>query len=176
MLNLRQAVIGLAGAATVVAPAAAVAQGSPPSASSSSPTAPSPRAMALAHRYMEVTHVEELNRKMMASMFSGMRGNFAKASGLSDAKADQSMNSFQAVLTPMVEKLVSRMEPIVAETFTEQELQAMVDFYGSPVGQSVLQKIPVLTGKMSAISMDLMNGAMATTPSVCTGAGCPPKP
>jgi hypothetical protein len=164
----------LIAALLMIAPGKTLAQAAPGPTSHSAPAPPpSPRALALAHQYMQVMHVEEMNKKMMASIFGGMRGNNA---GVSDAEANKAADAIQAMIAPMVEKLVGQMEPIVAETFTERELQAMVDFYGSPVGQSVLQKIPLMTSKMSAISRDMMQETIAKTAAPCSGANCPPKP
>jgi hypothetical protein len=161
---------GLALAALLTAaPGIALAQAAP---SPPPGPPPSPRALALAHQYMLVTHVEETNQKMIASIFAGMRG----PAGSSDARTNAAMEGVEAMITPMVEKLEGQMEPIIAETFTEQELQAMVDFYGSPIGQSVLQKIPLMTGKLSAVSMGMMQEMAAKRTPGCGAASCPPKP
>jgi hypothetical protein len=165
---------GLALAALLTAaPGIALAQAAPGPASAATPSPPpSPRILALAHQYMVVMHVEETNKQMIANIFAGMRGT----AGSSDARTNAAMEGVEAMITPMVEKLESQMEPIVAETFTEQELQAMVDFYGSPIGQSVLQKIPLMTGKLSAASMGMMQEMAAKRAPGCVGASCPPKP
>jgi hypothetical protein len=49
------------------------------------------------------------------------------------------------------------MEAIYAETLTEPEIDAMLAFYGSPAGQSILAKMPVV---MSRITQDMMTAAM----------------
>ena len=54
--------------------------------------------------------------------------------------------------------IINRLIPIIAEIYTTQEMSAMIDFYSTPTGRSVLQKRSLATQKMSeAISQSILD-------------------
>lgn len=57
-----------------------------------------------------------------------------------------------------------RMKPdivaIYRETFTQDEIDAMTEFYGSPVGQSVLEKMPGVMRKSMRVTHRQMMSVM----------------
>lgn len=58
----------------------------------------------------------------------------------------------------------SLIEPLIAiyiESYTEKELQAIIDFFGSEVGQSFIKKAPEVNQKSTAIIMASIEKAMA---------------
>ena len=54
------------------------------------------------------------------------------------------------------EKLKTDFIPLYADTFTEEELKGLLDFYRSPVGQSFSRKQPELMQKSMEISQKMM--------------------
>ncbi len=50
---------------------------------------------------------------------------------------------------------------IYTETFTEQELQGLVDFYKSPAGQAFIDKMPVVMNKSMQLAQQKMAPIMA---------------
>ena len=53
-------------------------------------------------------------------------------------------------------RLRAEAEKAVAETFTESEIKAMTDFYSSPEGQSVRQKMPEYDKRMEPVMTSIL--------------------
>jgi hypothetical protein len=66
-------------------------------------------------------------------------------------KFTDEMTSFMNKYMPL-ESFKSQFVKIYAETFTEDELKQMIDFYSSPVGKKVVEKLPALTQKAMSLS------------------------
>lgn len=126
---------------------------------------PSEKALALTRRMVAAMHVEETMVPMMRSMsHQQFEGAFAQQKGLNDAqKAALSRAISEAIEETyddgLMQKIMEKLIPAYAEVYTEEELQAMVDFYESPIGQSVLRKMPQL-GAVAGKSMSEMMPAM----------------
>ena len=127
----------LALASALSAPAAASAE-------------PSEKALALTRRMVAAMHIEEtMAPTMRAMMQQQMDMIVTQRPGLTDQqKAILSGALTEAVGEVMDNGLMTRvMEkfiPAYAEIYSEEELQAVVNFYESPVGQQVLKKMPLL--------------------------------
>lgn len=59
------------------------------------------------------------------------------------------------------DSLIEPMILIYIESYTEKELQAIIDFFGSEVGQSFIKKSPEVMEKSTAIMMASIEKAMA---------------
>jgi hypothetical protein len=59
------------------------------------------------------------------------------------------------------DSLIEPMILIYIESYTEKELQAIIDFFGSDVGQSFIKKSPEVMEKSTAIMMANIEKAMA---------------
>jgi len=139
----------------LVAGAAQAAEPTPPAAAEA---APSPKAVALIRRYLAAMHMKESFRPMMDSMMSGMLAQQAKSyPGLTPEQAvavnaavkeafDESLNA------GLLDKMMEAMVPSMARVFSEDELQALVDFYESPKGQAVIAKMPEF-GRVAGLEM-----------------------
>lgn len=112
---------------------------------------PTARALALTDRYLKAINMEKLMVDMMASMGSMMGPEFSKSE---DAKA--MMEASQEAVVAITPKLVEKMAPIMASIYSEEELEAMVTFYESPVGQSILAKTGEATRASADVTRDLM--------------------
>ncbi|MCB1538079.1 MAG: DUF2059 domain-containing protein [Rhodospirillales bacterium] len=55
-------------------------------------------------------------------------------------------------------KLREAAELAVAQIFTDKEIQAMIDFYGSPEGKSIQTKMPQYESKMQPVMEQVLRG------------------
>ena len=136
-------------AATLFA-TAAVAQ-TPPSA-----PAPSARQVELAHRYIQAVHMDQMMDGMMKQMMPAIMAGAPKDSSLTEAQRQAISDVSIEVTRELMSKVMARMEPVMAETFSEKELSDLVAFYEGPTGQSMLAKMPVMMGKIAPMMADLM--------------------
>ena len=63
-------------------------------------------------------------------------------------------------------KLKPRYVALYDETFTAQEITGILDFYRSPAGTAMLQKMPVLMSKSMALSQTLLGDYMPELQSI----------
>lgn len=111
---------------------------------------PTAKTLALTRRMIDAMHIEQTMAPMMRSMMMqqmdmivSQRKNLTDQqktllSGALSESVGELMDS--GLMTLVMDKLT----PAYAEVYSEQELQGMVDFYESPIGQSVLKKMPLL--------------------------------
>lgn len=102
---------------------------------------------------LEVTESRKLLDGMAAQLDSVMQASLANATAGKNVSAEE-----QAILDDMRAEMVALMkeqlswssfEPIVMDiyrrTFTESEVQGMLEFYRSPAGRAVIAKMPQVT-------------------------------
>ena len=66
------------------------------------------------------------------------------------------MSVMRQVSQNMMTKIGAQMAPILAEVFTEKELEDVVAFYEGPSGKAMIEKTPQLGAKMAPLMKDLM--------------------
>lgn len=152
----RIAVLACLGASLLVqAPAAAQSAGSavtpPPAQAAGEPVTPEKRA--LVRRYLQAIQYERMMDQLMASMLPVMAESMARQHpGVAAAEQQQVVGIVRDVMrTSMTPKIMERMEPVYAATFTEAELRSIVDFYESPAGRAVTAKAPLLAPQAAAV-------------------------
>ena len=118
--------------------------------------APTARQTELAHRYIAAVHMERTMDATMKAMMPTMLAGIPQGSEVQEARRKAVMEVLPQVMSEMMSKMLARMEPIVAETFTEQELSDLVKFYESPTGQAVVDKTPQLAMRMAPVMRELM--------------------
>jgi hypothetical protein len=151
-------IAGLAGASLLVgAPAAALAQPAMPAAAAAPAETVTPAKLALVRRYLQAIHYEKLMDAMIASMLPVMAQGIAQKDHLTAAQqqmvVDVVRQEMRETITP---QMMDRMAPIYAGAFSEAELQAIVAFYESPAGQSVIAKTPALAPRAADVVRSLM--------------------
>ena len=99
---------------------------------------------AQAQRYLQATPPKELFADMAKNMSASMPA----------AQRDKVTAMFTTNLD--LDAITKGMEDALVKRFTAEELKAMADFYGSPVGKSVMSKM----GEYSADLMPLMQAQM----------------
>jgi hypothetical protein len=124
--------LALVGSLGVVAPA--VAQ-EPAEAAQASPED-------LARQLMGLTGGGELGKQVMAQMVASFRG---MDSSVPEEFWQEFLDSVDA------EQLVEMIVPIYVRHLTVEEMTAAIEFYSSPVGQSLIRKLPaIMAESMSA--------------------------
>lgn len=112
---------------------------------------PSPRAMELARRYARAINFENQMAAIMDNMMPALVEQELKAEGkaltgeLRAVIGRVSADTGRAISPKMLEIMI----PVIAETFTEEELQAAVDYYESSPGRRMLAKTAAFTAKIA---------------------------
>jgi uncharacterized protein len=163
----------------------------PGSVSAQAPAAPpaaavNPKAEALVRRYLAAIHFEQLLDTMMGSMIPLMTDNLSQQYPSLTAEQREEIgvvvrDTMREDFTP---KMLARMVPIYAQTFSVSELEAMVAFYESPAGQTIMKKTPGLAPKSAEVARELLPGMQKDVVArLCAKVDCfggkaqpPPKP
>ncbi len=115
---------------------------------------------------LRVMQVEKMFDQMMSQMNSAMRTGMEQ--GLQEslkgkaptpgqqAQIDAFQKKFSAVIKDELSypKLKDVYVQVYRETFTQDEINSIVAFYGSPAGQAMVQKTPVAMQKAGALMQD----------------------
>lgn len=109
---------------------------------------------------------EEMIGKVLAQQKQGMMAMTKKMTGSpkgvsqadSDAFQSKSMDLIYEAMKP--EEMKADFAKIYSEVFTKSELQGLADFYGSPVGQAMIDKQPEIQQKTMAVMMPRIMAAM----------------
>jgi hypothetical protein len=118
--------------------------------------APDARRLELAHRYILAIHMDRVFDATMRSMLPGMMAHMPNSNNLTDKEKQALVDVTTEVSSEMLQKLVKKMEPIMAELFTEKELTELVAFYEGPTGQSLMAKSPLLAQRIAPMAAEMM--------------------
>lgn len=108
----------------------------PVAAAAQEPAASDAEKAALARELLEVTGSGELGVQVMEQMSEALR---PMAPTLPDEFWDRAFADVDA------DELVELVVPIYIEHLTVEEMQAALDFYRTPEGRSLIEKMPVIT-------------------------------
>lgn len=139
----RFALLGLLGLASV-APASAQ-QSVPPPATQyvAVPAAPVPAQKAATIRHLlELMGTVKVSQQMMAQMFSSMQRATPQVPAEFWAKVHANMNG---------NDLIDLMIPIYNRHYTQQDIDGLVAFYQSPLGQKVTAELPQISQESMAV-------------------------
>jgi uncharacterized protein len=164
MLNLRHVVAGVAAAAILGATPALCADAAAPNAHSE----------ALARKLFAEMHMDQMMGNMMRQMGPAMLAQQQKANpNLTDRDAKAVSEAMAESMDGFMQKVIDKSIPLYASTFTEKELQDLVNFYDSPSGRAMLEKMPVLTNKIVPIVTEMMPEMTADlTRRICAKTDC----
>ena len=112
---------------------------------------PSKATMALAQRYADAIHFERQMMSIMDNMLPAMVEQTLKKRGLpmtTELKAAIGRAGAET-MRDVSPKMLALLIPVIAETFSEAELQAAVAYYESPAAQSLLAKTPQFTARVT---------------------------
>lgn len=137
--------------------------------------ASSPRRMALARQYLNLLMTDQFEgvvREMLGAEFD----NDSEMQALPDEDRRFILGLTAELTTDLVPQMISQMVPIYAATFTEEELDALVVFYDSPLGRSIANKsvevMPEADRAIMSVVPQLLE-KMATR--MCQHYGCTPE-
>lgn len=174
MQNLRRAVAGLAAVTAVALGTPAICADAP---------APSAHSAELAKRLFNDMHMDRMMDQMVKSMIPTVIAQARKNNpSMSDDDAKVVSEAVTESTAEMMAKVVDRMAPLYASTFSEKELQDLVNFYEGPSGQAMLAKMPLLMSKMGPMMSELMPEMSSdVTRRICSKIDCtkhaaPPAP
>lgn len=163
-----------------LAAATAIAVGTPAVCAD---TAPNPHSVELARKLFADMHMDQMMSGMMRQMGPAMMAQARKSNpSLTEADAQAISDALSESMGPMMTKVMDRMIPLYASTFSEKELQDLVNFYGSPSGQAMLAKMPALMAKMGPVMAEMMPEMTADMQKRicskidCSKRGAPPAP
>lgn len=117
---------------------------------------PSAKALALSRQYVELMDMPKLLDSTMLDMVPQMLAKMPEASASAPGVADALATSTRESVADVLPKMLDRVAVEYTRIFSEDELQALVDFYGSPQGKAIVGKLPEATPAMSAALADLM--------------------
>jgi len=113
---------------------------------------------------MMITHVDQMMKQMMDQMQSGVREQLKSLNLPAQASSDviEANKRILAVLFDKMtwDKIKAPVAKIYADTLTEEEVEGAVAFYKSPVGQSLLQKTPLLLQRSMAFGQQVGGDTM----------------
>ena len=116
--------------------------------------APTDKQLALAKRYVEASHMVDNVQTMMKQLRPML---MSQAEAQLDASEKKVLgDAFDAAYGHFLKSYLDKVTPILAETYSEDELTQIVAFYESPTGQSMLAKSPELQKKLVPVAMDLV--------------------
>lgn len=134
---------------------------------------PSERQIELSRRYIQLAQGEQMEdalRQMMAT---------DPTTDLSDVPAEDReflLDMTAEILADLMPKMMEAMVPAYAGTFTEQELEALIAFYDTEMGRTIIEKnfeiMPEINTAVAAIIPDLFQ-KMASR--MCARYGCDPR-
>jgi Uncharacterized protein conserved in bacteria (DUF2059). len=111
--------------------------------------------LALSRRYVELMQGDQLTQHMRTMIETSVAGD-ADSQGMSAEDHAFMLDLTTDLVTDLVPQMLDRMVPVIAQTFTAEELQALVGFYDNPVGQEILRKSYVMAPQMNEAVMALM--------------------
>lgn len=129
------------------------------------PPAPAPDAakLALAREVITAMQADKLidrmtgQMKQMASQMSGLSPDMPPEQR---ARAEATQGKIMELSMEMSKTLLSKMDTIYADVFTEPELKAMKAFYSSPEGASAQLKQADVAKRMMPLVQELQRGLM----------------
>jgi hypothetical protein len=117
-------------------------------------------------KYLEVMHSREMMTKMMDAMSKPMHQMMHeqylkdkdKLPADFEARMNKIMDDYMKNLP--VEEMVQAMIPAYQKHFTKGDVDGLVAFYSSPIGQKVIQELPAITAEAMQSMMPLMRKQM----------------
>lgn len=120
---------------------------------------------AKAEEIIQLTHTDQLMQRVMAQMNERMKAEEAQQAAHMNMNAEQkaAFDDYQTKLSQLITSSVNweKMKPIMVQVYTEtytiEELDGILNFYRSPVGQSMVAKSPQLMSKTMSLMMQQMS-------------------
>lgn len=112
---------------------------------------------------LQLMKADQVITQMQAQLKSTFQAQLT-AAGVPNAQqiAAEMDRELSPVMTEALswQKLKPRMTELYQESFTEDEIAGILDFYRSPAGRAMLEKMPALMAKSMAMSQEMLNEVM----------------
>ncbi|MFZ4607103.1 MAG: DUF2059 domain-containing protein [Caulobacter sp.] len=110
---------------------------------------PTAKALDCTRRYNEAMHMQETMAAMMKGMMPTLLEQERLRSGATMSAENQRLmtEAMAESSVAMAPGMMDLLGPVMAASFTEDEVCSMADFYSSARGQSIIAKMPAYTGK-----------------------------
>jgi hypothetical protein len=174
MLNARHHLVGFALVASLLTATPAISAEAP---------AANAHSLELAKHLFAQMHMDQLMGGMMTNMTPLLVQQVRKTNpSITEEQAQIITQAVSEASREMMAKVIDRIIPLYASTFTEKELQDLVAFYDGPTGQAMLTKMPTLMSKMGPMMSELTPEMVAdVNRRVCAKIDCsqrtpPPAP
>jgi uncharacterized protein len=136
----------------------------PASAAVNSPDAPASHADV--ERYLDAMHTREMMHSMMDKMSTQMRqmvrDMLAKESNLppdAEARLDKMLD--EDIKDLPLDEMLDVMIPVYQKHFTRGDIDALIAFYSTPIGQKVIKELPAITAESLQAASGIIQKAAA---------------
>lgn len=139
--------------------------------------APSPEKVALVKRYFAAIHFDEMMSGMVNQMTPAMMAQMRQNQpNMTDAEFKAATEAVTESTNDFLKKVTEASIPVYADIFTVEELTKMDEFYETPVGQSIMAKVPEASQKLMPVVMALMPDFQAdVVKRMCSKIDCSAK-
>jgi hypothetical protein len=112
--------------------------------------APSPQALDLARRYFAAANMDQKVRASLRVLTPSLTEQMVRKNPqLTQPQRDQLMQAVIEAEQEAARRMVERLVPAFAESFSEAELKDIVVFYESPAGKALTAKTPAFAGQIN---------------------------
>lgn len=170
-MRLKSICLAVALATATLSPAVAMAQQSQRAA----PAAPTARQLELTRQYIGLMMTDQFE-SAIREMITDEAASEASFQDLPDADRRFIVDLTAELTAQMVPQMIDEMVPVYAAAFSEEELEALVAFYGSEMGRSIARKnVEVMPEANRAVMsvVPLIINKMAAR--MCQHYGCTPE-
>lgn len=152
--------------AVLAAPAAMAQDGQPAAAT------PSARQLELTRRYIDLTMTDQFADSLRQVIMAQAEID-PNARSLPEADRRFIAELSAELTTDMIPQMLDAMAPVYARTFTEAELEALIAFYDSAMGKSIIEKTMIIMPEANAAAMTVMPQLMDKMAArMCQYYGC----
>jgi hypothetical protein len=119
--------------------------------------APLPEKITLVKRYFAAIHFEQMMTGIVNQMTPAMMAQMRKTQpNMTDAEFQAATEAVTESSNDFLKKVTDASIPVYADIFTVEELTKMDEFYETPIGQSIMAKVPEASQKLMPTVMALM--------------------
>lgn len=120
----------------------------------------------LSRRYYEALNLDATVRAMLDGMAPAMMATSPNATRLSERQRQAIGEVSKEATLSILPQLKQATIKMTAESFSTEELAALVDFYESPLGKSIVAKTPAYSARSGELVRDLLPTIAAKIPSL----------
>lgn len=144
---------------------------SKPSPAEATADQPSARQLALSRRYVELSQSEQMEDALRGIIMA--QASVAPTNRIPDEDRLFIADLTTELLTDLLPEMLDSLVPIYARGFTEAELTALVAFYGTDLGQSIIDSTYVMMPEINQSMMAMMPRMMdKMAVRMCDRFGC----